>query len=102
VKRNTSLPKIAREPRSIAEQTAGIIYFQASSDAERGIIEVVYQCTACDAIDTERLFADKPTPVALCCVSCKCGFGIELGDMVRRQVGMFPVSGMPLVGGPAK
>ena len=74
------------------------IDLRSPTDAERGIIEVVYQCTGCDAINTERLFADKPTPVALCCVKCRSGFGMDLDAMVRRQVGMFPVSGLPLVG----
>jgi hypothetical protein len=71
---------------------------KARSDAERGIIEVVYQCTGCDATTTERAFADKPIPEALCCVKCRAGFGVPADDMVRQQVGMFPVAGLPQVG----
>ena len=66
--------------------------FKVGNDAERGIIEVVYQCAdeRCGDIDTERLFIDKPIPTQLMCVKClSAGRGGGFND---RGLPMLPMN----------
>lgn len=65
--------------------------FTMGTDTERGIITIVYKCSECGDIDTERLFADKPVPTALCCVKCRAGFHVPTeGWGVTDHPGMWP------------
>ena len=65
--------------------------FIMGSDEDRGIITIVYKCSECGEIDTERLFSDKSIPSALCCVKCRAGFGVSHEIWGRSgHPGMFP------------
>ena len=64
------------------------IDFHMASDAERGIVSVVYQCANRDCRDTQtiRFSDDDAIFPSTCCVKCRAGFGNDPG-------GMFPVLG---------
>lgn len=70
--------------------------FILGSDADRGIITIVYKCSECGDTDTERLFSDKPIPAALCCVKCRAGFSVPNDRWgLTDHPGMFPIGGAP-------
>lgn len=55
--------------------------FKLASDAERGIVEVVYQCSECNATETPRFFRDETPPAEFGCANCRAGFGGKRGAM---------------------
>lgn len=55
--------------------------------------EITYECSRqrCGNKQTIRFFATDPILPVTCCVSCRAGFGMDLGEMIASHVGMFPV-----------
>lgn len=94
-----------RETSSIASEmldarTASFLAasFTIGSDEDRGIITIIYKCSECGDTDTERLFADKPIPKALCCVKCNAGFKIDNRDFgISDHPAMWPLEGQGLL-----